>query len=60
MHLDAPSVFQSRNRKGNRSVEQKPPALGVARRTEWSEAGVQGWYRQAKATKRGGMGGRES
>jgi len=46
--------------RGNRSRAQKPLALGLARQAVGSEASVQGWYRQAKATKCGGKGGRES
>jgi len=46
--------------RGNRSRAQKPLARGVARHAAGSEASVPGGYRQAKATKRGGMGDRES
>ena len=38
----------------------KPEAVDVAPGVRRSEPQVLGWYRRAKATKRGGMGGEES
>ena len=38
----------------------KPEAVDVASGVRRSEPQVLGWYRRAKATKRGGMGGEES
>ena len=42
------------------SIFTKPEAVDVAPGVRRSESQVLGWYRRAKATKRGGMGGEES
>ena len=52
--------WRRRPRRGRGHRLTKPEAVDVAPGVRRSEPQVLGWYRRAKATKRGGMGGEES
>ena len=49
-----------KDRRGGGHRLTTPEAVDVAPGVRRSEPQVLGWYRRAKATKRGGMGGEES